>query len=124
MFECIITNKKQNEFLLFKKRSPPAQDDVLTAGGGDKDVSLLTGLVHGGDLITCTATGHEDTFSSVTGRHIMILKYQKLATFSTKGVIKTISFPIHSTLYKQAWFYTTACTISLSTYLPWQPAGR
>lgn len=28
----------------------------------------------------------------------MILKYQKLATYLTKGVIKTISFPIHSTL--------------------------
>lgn len=60
--EYIKTNKnKHGKFLLFK-RSLPAQDDVLTAGGGDKDVSLLTGLIHGGDLITCTATGHKDIF--------------------------------------------------------------
>lgn len=74
---CLIILIKQNKhtkFLLFK-RSIPAEDDVLTASGGDKDVSLFTGLVHGGDLITYTATGHKDTFSSITGKHIMILKY-------------------------------------------------
>lgn len=27
-------------------------DDVLTAGGGNKDVSLLARLIHGGDLVT------------------------------------------------------------------------
>lgn len=53
MFEHIRTNKtnKHTKFLLFI-RSVPAEDDVLAAGGGDKDVSLLTGLVHGGDFIT------------------------------------------------------------------------
>lgn len=29
-----------------------AQNDVLTAGGGNKDVSFLARLIHGGDLVT------------------------------------------------------------------------
>lgn len=33
-----------------------SQDDVLTTGGGDKDVSFLTSLIHGGDLIAYRAT--------------------------------------------------------------------
>lgn len=35
----------------------PAQDDVLTAGGGDEDVSLLGGFIHGGHFITCRLKG-------------------------------------------------------------------
>lgn len=36
-----------------------SQDDVLTASGGDKDVSFLASLVHGGHLVTYGATEGE-----------------------------------------------------------------
>jgi len=31
----------------------PAEEDVLTASGGHKDVSFFAGLIHGGHLIAC-----------------------------------------------------------------------
>ncbi len=37
----------------------PSQDDVLTAGGGDEDVSFLASLIHGGDLVTYRGTERE-----------------------------------------------------------------
>lgn len=39
----------------------PAEDDVNTARGSDKDVALLTGLVHSGHLIACRDSSHESS---------------------------------------------------------------
>lgn len=43
-----------------------SQDDVLAASGGDEDVSFLTSLVHGGNLVTYKATEGEDLYCGLT----------------------------------------------------------
>lgn len=42
-----------------------SHDDVLAASGGDEDVSFLTSLVHGGDLVTYKATEREDLYCGI-----------------------------------------------------------